>query len=261
MFDSIHRQNGAVALTQEQITQYFDKGYLVLPPLFSAEEMRAIDEAFQRLLKVASTLKETQMVGGAKFVVEEKTVNRVVWCGALESELLQLSADARLLTVVGQLLESETMEQLICQAHFKLPGDGVHFRWHQDSENRRFGTPEWEDLNGKGSFVQTVMAVDPATLENAPLMVAEASHLLGHLGLDKTRDTEKRVDSSKMIPLLMSPGDVLLMHPFLVHGSRPNRSKVSRRVFINGYSYPGANRRTYPGEGAGRLLSAKSAAK
>ena len=32
--------------------------------------------------------------------------------------------------------------------------------------------------------------------------------------------------------------------------------EACRRVLINGYAYPGANGRIYPGEGAGRTLTA-----
>jgi ectoine hydroxylase-related dioxygenase (phytanoyl-CoA dioxygenase family) len=58
-------------------------------------------------------------------------------------------------------------------------------------------------------------------------------------------------------PVLMEQGSVLLLGPYTVHGSKPNRSRHARRVFINGYAYPGANRRIYPGEGAGRRVAAR----
>jgi hypothetical protein len=47
---------------------------------------------------------------------------------------------------------------------------------------------------------------------------------------------------------------VLFFGPYAVHGSTSNESKYSRRVLINGYAYPGANGRVYPGEGSGRRL-------
>jgi hypothetical protein len=47
---------------------------------------------------------------------------------------------------------------------------------------------------------------------------------------------------------------VLFFGPYAIHGSTPNESAVPRRVLINGYAYPGANGRVYPGEGSGRTL-------
>ena len=55
-------------------------------------------------------------------------------------------------------------------------------------------------------------------------------------------------------PATMRAGSVLLFGPYSVHGSQPNTSPRPRRTFINGFAYPGANARIYPGEGAGRLL-------
>ena len=42
--------------------------------------------------------------------------------------------------------------------------------------------------------------------------------------------------------------------PYTAHASFENTSESYRRVFINGYAYPGANARVYPGDGAGRTL-------
>jgi ectoine hydroxylase-related dioxygenase (phytanoyl-CoA dioxygenase family) len=148
------------------------------------------------------------------------------------------------------------MEQLICQAHFKLPADGVGFDWHQDSDHRRYGTEEWTDVNGRGSFVQTIIAVDVMNEENGPLMVVPGSGRGGHQYLkQRTSPVDAHFDGQAH-PVLMEEGSVLLLGPYTVHGSKPNRSRHARRVFINGYAFPGANRRIYPGDGAGRRVAA-----
>jgi hypothetical protein len=59
----------------------------------------------------------------------------------------------------------------------------------------------------------------------------------------------------------MRAGSVLVFGPFTVHRSLPNRSRTPRRIFINGYAYPGANARVYPGDGAGRTLTLERIAK
>jgi ectoine hydroxylase-related dioxygenase (phytanoyl-CoA dioxygenase family) len=53
----------------------------------------------------------------------------------------------------------------------------------------------------------------------------------------------------------MRAGSVLLFGPYVDHSSQANRSQHPRRTFLNGYAYPGANSRVYPGRGAGRSLS------
>jgi ectoine hydroxylase-related dioxygenase (phytanoyl-CoA dioxygenase family) len=67
----------------------------------------------------------------------------------------------------------------------------------------------------------------------------------------QARLADKHIDiESEQIPLLMEAGDVAFMHPRLIHGSWPNTSNKPRRMFINGFSYPGANHKPYPGKGS-----------
>jgi ectoine hydroxylase-related dioxygenase (phytanoyl-CoA dioxygenase family) len=167
---------------------------------------------------------------------------------------LNYSQDRRITVAVSALLRSREAQHLICQAHFKMPGDGVGFRWHQDSENRGYGTSDWTDVNGTGSYVQTLIAVDPMTNENGPILFAPGSCKRGHLGLNQMEDPSLAFDSKTLISLLVSPGAVAFVGPYTIHGSLPNSSSAPRRIFINGYACPNANKRKYPGVGSGRML-------
>lgn len=40
------------------------------------------------------------------------------------------------------------------QAHYKEPGDGVSFPFHQDSKHRRMAFGDFVDVTGQGSYVQ-----------------------------------------------------------------------------------------------------------
>ena len=114
-----------------------------------------------------------------------------------------------LVSLPAQLLGSRQVTQLINQAHYKLAGDGLEFPWHQDSAHRRYGGEAWSDVNGRGSYVQTVLAVDPAYSDNGPLYLIPGSSRMGHR----------------------------------VPASAPNHSTRPRRVLINGYASPGSNAR------------------
>lgn len=241
-------------LARSQIEEFHDAGYVVVPGVFGAAEIREISSAFDRLRDTAVKLTRPRMIKGSYFVVDDHRINRIVWCGAAEPVLLTYGADERLTVPASQLLGSGEMDQLICQAHFKLPADGVGFGWHQDSDHRRYGTDMWTDMNGRGSFVQTLTAVDAMDEENGPLMVVPGSGRAGHQYLKRNPAPLDALFDARAQPVLMERGSVLLLGPYTVHGSKPNRSRHARRVFINGYAYPGANRRIYPGEGAGRRL-------
>lgn len=250
-------------LNADQLRDFFEIGFVVQPCVFAAAEIQEIRAAFQRLEQTAYKLRETQIFRGSQFVlhrsmdkqgVERVRIDRIVWCGAVEPILSEFGKNPRLLEMASQILGSDRMNQLINQAHFKLPGDGVEFPWHQDSTHRRYGGSQWHDVNGRGSFVQMVAAVDDVTEENGPLQFIPGSCKLGHVEPPGGGLPTNLVDSATAVTATMPAGAVLLFGPYVFHRSLPNRSSRPRRVFINGFAYPGANFRVYPGKGAGRLL-------
>jgi ectoine hydroxylase-related dioxygenase (phytanoyl-CoA dioxygenase family) len=248
-------------LGRSQVQEFHEQGFTLVRGVFSAAEMVEMRAAFERLEAIARELGRTTTHRGSQFVIDPLDggrirIQRIVWCGAAEPVLSEFGADPRLLGMSARLLASDSMQQLINQAHFKLPGDGVEFPWHQDSTHRRYGQDEWRDLNGRGSYVQTATAIDEMDEDNGPLTFLPGSGKLGHLDLPPDGRLPEGLDPGRAEVVPMRPGDVVLFGPFTVHRSLPNRSTRPRRVFINGYAYPGANARVYPGEGAGRLLHA-----
>jgi ectoine hydroxylase-related dioxygenase (phytanoyl-CoA dioxygenase family) len=237
----------------DELEAFHSRGFFVRPDVFTESEVRSLCRAFDRLERTARRLTAPALHRGAYFVVNGSRIDRIVWCGAAEPVLLNIGADPRLLAIAAGLLGSAEMSQLINQAHFKLPGDGVAFPWHQDSTHRRYGTPEWTDVNGRGSYVQTVIALDDVTEENGPLEFIPGSCRSGHLGLVEGV-LPPGVDAASAVAATMRAGSVLVFGPYAIHRSLPNGSAVPRRIFINGYAFPGANARVYPGEGAGRTL-------
>ena len=100
--------------------------------------------------------------------------------------------------------------------------------------------------------MQTLLALDDMTLENGPIMLIPGSHKSGRIDFE-SRPYEIP-SSEKPVAAVVPAGSALFFGPYTVHGSFPNHSKDARRVLINGFAYPGANSRVYPGEGSGRLL-------
>ncbi len=251
-----HHKN-PIALTEKQVQEFYEVGYVVVRNLFSKNEIEKIKESFNRLQKIALKLGSTQVYKGSQFVVEGQRIDRIVWMGGAEPELLKIGEDPRILLPVSQILKTKKMEQLICQGHYKLPGDNVKFDWHQDCQHRGAGTQDWVDVDGRGSYCQTMMAIDECTMNNGPVYYVPNTVKLGYLELEKHPDPTSLFDIKSAVPMLMQPGDVIFFHPYSIHGSYPNNSTGPRRVFINGFAYPGANKKVYPGEGAGRTVRLK----
>ena len=250
-------------LMEEQVDSFYEQGFVLLPDVFTPPEVDEMRAAFERLREMAAHLPESGMYRGSQFVLERSPaapgsdavrIHRIVWCGAAEPALSRFGMDRRLLAMAAQLLGSPEMNQLINQAHFKQPGDGVEFPWHQDSTHRRYGQHEWRDVNGRGSYVQTVTAVDSIGIDNGPLRLLPGSCKLGHVTDAGDGRLPSCLDQRSAVPATMTAGSVLLFGPYTYHSSPPNDSDRPRRIFINGFAAPGANSRVYPGEGAGRLV-------
>lgn len=249
---------GVMALSPTELQAFADGGHFVKRGLFHPDEVAPVRAALERLFATAQTLTATGDHGGAFFALAippgggPTAVQRVVWAGGAEPALLRLSADDRLLAIALELLGADHCEQLLCQAHYKMPNDGVAFDWHQDIQHRDKGNGTWRDVNGRGSFVQTILLVDDMTEANGPLeFLSPAAATLDATGR-LVRGAP--IDASRAQSVTGRAGDVLVFGPYAVHGSTPNLSDLPRRVLINGYAAPGANHRYYPGAGACRVL-------
>ncbi len=252
-------------LAEEQERGFFDAGFAVLPQAFSSTEVAEVRAAFERLEQRANELDSSRVDDGALFVVDRLgdiagdsrvRIHRIVWASALEPVLDRIGQDPRLVRTAGRLLRSHEVTQIVSQAHFKLPGDGVEFPWHQDSRHRRCGSTDWRDVNGHGSYVQTVLAIDDVDETNGPLEFLPGSWRLGHV--DEAgrgaRIARALLSAVRPVAVQMRAGDVLVFGPYALHRSTPNTSSRPRRAFLNGYACPGANLRLYPGRAAGRIL-------
>ena len=242
-------------VTVDESSQFFSRGFFVRPKLFTQPEIAEIRAQFTAALAQARNYSQTTLANDSQFVVSGQRVERIVWVCGVQPQLKKFAQDKRIVKVASSLLGSNEVVQLICQAHYKEPGDEVSFPWHQDSQNRGYGTAGWQDINGRGSYVQSLIAVDPTPIESGPLCFIPNTVASGHLALDQAENYARWIDESKAEPVILAPGDTVFFHPFAIHGSRPNQSQHSRQVFINGFAYPGANRRQYPGCGIGEAIT------
>lgn len=254
-------------LSPDETHSYFEIGWIVRRALFTPDEVARMRACFEELETMAAELTETGLHRGSHFVLGEKNgrqvVKRIVWAGGSQPYLLEIGKDPRLTVPCAQLLRSNEMDHLLNQAHFKRPRDGVVFDWHQDIQHRDKGGGTWTDVNGSGSFVQTLIVLDEMTPESGPLLFIPGSAKWGRVdfgdGADYSSKATKRPPQFReedAVVIAAQPGDTLFFGPYTVHASFENTSDQYRRVLINGYASPGANRRVYPGDGAGARLVA-----
>ena len=226
------------------IREYWDRGYATVRGVFPEAEMRELAGYFDEILAMGAGLKTTTKQGLAEFRVVpiegKPTLKFAKWASSVHEGLTRFRTSPRLISLVTSLLGPD-LRQITNQMHWKNPGDGVSFQMHQDCTFRK---PDAAYRNLFGSFLQTAIAVDPSTAENGCLQLVPTSHLerkaLLEGGYEGWESNETNAKVLERLPPaengLMQPGDVLIWNPFTIHGSQPNRSKQSRRVYINGFA-------------------------
>lgn len=244
----------------DEVQEYFEIGWTVRRQLFRADEVERMRACFDQLEEIASGLSDTVLHRGAYFVLghrnDTQVIQRVVWAGGCQRHLLSVGNDLRLTRLCAALLQTDEMDHLINQAHFKRPSDGTTFDWHQDIQHRDKGNGSWADVNGRGSYVQTMIVLDEMTPDNGPIQFVPGSSRWGRV--DCGAQPLTRFCQKHAVTILAQPGDVVFFGPYTLHASFENTSDRYRRVLINGYASPGANGRVYPGDGAGRRLKVPS---
>ncbi len=104
---------------------------------------------------------------------------------------------------------------------------GTWLPWHQD---------RWIFLD-RDPLITVWTALDPATVENGCVQVVPGSHRAGiinpshHSAFLADEQTAEHVHQDKIVWLELQPGEVVLLHNWLLHASDVNKSSNSRRAF------------------------------
>jgi ectoine hydroxylase-related dioxygenase (phytanoyl-CoA dioxygenase family) len=137
--------------------------------------------------------------------------------------------DSRVVGILSELLDSR-VDCFLSQFIFKNPGAWGQ-PWHQDSFYFPFD---------RSPQVGLWLAISEATLENGCLHVVPGSHrekLLEHVpdrrpnanyGYTEIVD----YDFSQSIPVLIDPGDLIVFHSHLIHGSSDNVGDAIRAAMV-----------------------------
>lgn len=228
---------------------YGRDGYAIVRGLFGAEEIAriaaAVDAVHAEALAHGRSFRHGNLfynVAPASHADASPAVRMVQWPSYHQPVLDAARTDPRIAAVLAPLIGAD-LKQIINQLHWKAPGRGADFAWHQDS---RFRKPHDAYRNLGASYVQTGLAIDPHVKQSGAMRFVRGSHLRGNLDLDigegvlgremaDTALTRVGLSTADIVDLELAPGDLALWSPYLVHGSGVNTSGHQRRFYINGY--------------------------
>jgi phytanoyl-CoA hydroxylase len=226
------------SLSEKQVRQYRDQGWLAIEGLFSGAEVEIAKTALSDFIhgRIApkdgrTHVQEESVLLGLDGTPEAETpeerelrVRKVFDFTHHDERLQAMTMQARLRSMLDQLVgpESRLIQDM---ALLKPPRVGSEKPWHQDTAYF-----DWLPLGG---IVGCWIALDRATVENGCMQVIPGTHLEGPVAHFHHRDcqiADERVQVSRAIAVPLEPGGVLFFSGLIHHGTPPNYSLGRRRA-------------------------------
>lgn len=217
-------------LSQELLDEYQENGFLVIPDLFSAEEIAEIRSAMDRVFAEEDPANVKEKKSG---------VVRTAMGLHLRDELFdRLIHHPRLVEPAQQIAGPELYAQQ-AKINVKAAFEGEQWQWHQD-----FSTHHHDDGVPQPLALNLHIFLDDVTEFNGPLYFFKGSHKFGSVATwHDTVSTsfalwvveqEKVKEIAETCPLVAATGKAgtaLIFGDCLVHGSPPNMSPWNRSIF------------------------------
>lgn len=217
-------------LTKDQIAEFDEQGYLLLPSIFSREEMALLNGEVPGMLAAdrPEVIREK----------DGKTPRTAFHVQTWNDVYARLARHPRLIEPGTQLLGSEKLYMHQFKVNAKAAFDGAVWQWHQD-----YATWHADDDMPECKAMNIALFLAEANEFNGPLMFIPKSHKGGRLkaGHDLTTtsyplwtcDNEtitRLVETGGIVAPKGPPGSLLMFHGCLVHASGSNLSPWSRWI-------------------------------
>jgi ectoine hydroxylase-related dioxygenase (phytanoyl-CoA dioxygenase family) len=217
-------------VTEAQVRQYHNEGFLVLRNLFSPVEAAELQAEASRLLERTDLIDINNIRCRWKNNVETDKCGFDCFDPVIDLSPLcaRIVRDARILEAVGSLYGEPAClfkDKLI----FKPPG-AEGYALHQDYIS-------WESF--PASFVTVILAIDATSSDNGATEVFPGYHKGGNMSPNDGQYHElplSAVDVSKGVKLDLEAGDLAIFSAFTPHRSAANQSKQWRRQLYLSYN-------------------------
>jgi ectoine hydroxylase len=219
-------------LTSSQLREYDDNGFVVLPNLFSVEEVQQMKSELRRIQGIDTDHLVREKSGGIA-----KTLYKVHETDSPTASAIFHSAvrSRRLLEPAQQLVDDPHLYVYHTKCNLKTAIDGSVWQWHQD-----FGTWHLDGVKEPHLTTALIMLDEPTEMGGC-LYFIPGSHKLGSLDpvFDEAtgyrfyvvpKPTMLDILSShpKAVPIMGRPGTVVFFDANIVHSSGHNLSGDDR---------------------------------
>lgn len=205
-------------ITDEEIAFFDENGFVICKGVLHAEELANFRAESQRLI-------DEVLAGGPA----DKRCGRgpegiPYYLNHLHANPNDFSLRLLALPFVGDLLTRMVGADFIpCfeSLVFKLPSNGSSVPWHRDGHS----------YVGDQRIFNIDIYPDRSTINNSCVWAVPGSHKWEHKeAMEWVRRGQKDFDLPGAVPAELDPGDVLLHHVKVLHGSTVNKSSELRRV-------------------------------
>jgi len=229
-------------LSEEQWSQYFRDGYIRLGKVLSDEELQSLQQRIDEIMLGKADVDYDRMMmqlDSATGDYGDAGAQSKGHKGATLDyrKIEQLEFDSLFLAYMQKPIFREICARVYgghipiasYRAMFmnKPANKGTLLPWHQD---------RWNDLD-RDPLITVWTALDPATRENGCVQIIPGSHRWGVInpahgsGFLSPEQADSHAPEEDAIFCELEPGEVILLHNWLLHSSDKNASDISRRAF------------------------------
>lgn len=214
------------------IKNFYDKGFVVAKKVFSKKEIQSIFSQINSIKKKSIKVKNPNM----HFTSDNKLntihdINKYVKSGPM----INLSKSKKMLNIVENILGEKAKVRNI-EFFLKPKKSGMASPFHQDNYY-------WNIINSEA--VNVWIACSKAYKKNGGICYLKGSHKLGTINheISNMKGSSQKINNNlikklkfkKIFPKL-DPGDCLIHHPEVIHGSYKNISNIDRIGFVVSYA-------------------------
>jgi ectoine hydroxylase-related dioxygenase (phytanoyl-CoA dioxygenase family) len=217
-------------VTQEQIQQYHDQGYIILEGVLSEAQLEGLRSEAQRYIDMMH--EEMDKQGTDTLGISHRDKRYFVSLKHQESELISDFLFSPLMEEIARSVLGDDVYLFYEQYVIKAAEKGMHFGWHQDS-----------GYVGEGHkpYLTCWITLDDMTVENGTVYIlpydrAGTREYVDHKQEKETNDKIGYDGDDPGIPVIVPAGSIACFSSTTFHRSGTNTTPNMRRVYLAQYS-------------------------